>query len=298
MRNFNQKQDRRNFNKSLFMAGLGAVITPNSFLELNAIRKSKMKLGLVTYLWGKDWDLDTLIKNCEDAKLGGVELRVEHAHNVHTGLTMPERKEVKMKFEGSKVECLGMGTNQDYHHTDQSVLRESIEKTKEFIKLSHDIGATGVKVKPNTLPEGVSKEKTIEQIGKSLNEVAAFGAEYGQQIRVEVHGRKTQRLPVMKAIFDVADHPNATVCWNCNDEDLMDGGLKENFNLVKGRFGDTVHVRELNVGEYPYQDLMNLFVEMDYNGWILLECRTDPADRVVAMKEQHKIFKKMLKGKY
>lgn len=298
MKYVNTKPNRRNFNKSMALAGLGALVAPHSLLNIESLKKSDMKLGLVTYLWGKDWGLETLIANCEKTKLGGVELRVEHAHNVHTGLSKQERSEVKMKFDDSSVECLGMGTNQDYHHTDQSVLRASIEKTKEFIKLSHDIGATGVKVKPNTLPEGVSREKTIEQIGKSLNEVASFGEEYGQQIRVEVHGRKTQQLPVMKAIFDVADHPNATVCWNCNNEDLIGEGLEYNFNLVKDRFGDTIHVREFNEGSYPYQQLMNLFMDMNYGGWILLECRTDPADRIAAIKEQHKIFKKMLKGKY
>ena len=67
-----------------------------------------------------------------------------------------------------------------------------------------------------------------------------------------------------------------------------------NFNLVKDRFGDTVHVREFNVGDYPYQDLMNLFVGIKYDGWILLECRTDPDDKVKAMKEQKEIFTDMI----
>jgi hypothetical protein len=39
---------------------------------------------------------------------------------------------------------------------------------------------------------------------------------------------------------------------------------------------------------------MNLFVKMNYNGWILLEARTEPADRVAAMKEQLEIFNKMI----
>jgi sugar phosphate isomerase/epimerase len=94
--------------------------------------------------------------------------------------------------------------------------------------------------------------------------------------------------------MDVATHPNVTVCWNCNEQDLWEDGLTHNFNLVKERFGDTVHVRELNVGEYPYQDLMNLFVKMDYNGWILLECRTDPEDKVKALIEQKQVFAEMI----
>jgi len=41
-----------------------------------------LHFGLVTYMWGADWDLATLIKNCETAEVLGVELRVEHAHQV------------------------------------------------------------------------------------------------------------------------------------------------------------------------------------------------------------------------
>jgi hydroxypyruvate isomerase len=55
-----------------------------------------------------------------------------------------------------------------------------------------------------------------------------------------------------------------------------------------------VHIRELNVGEYPYQQLMNLFNGIKYDGWILLEARTEPADRVAAMKEQLQLFNKMV----
>jgi len=39
---------------------------------------------------------------------------------------------------------------------------------------------------------------------------------------------------------------------------------------------------------------MNLFVQMDYKGWVLLECRTDPADKVAALINQRKVFEGML----
>jgi sugar phosphate isomerase/epimerase len=53
-------------------------------------------------------------------------------------------------------------------------------------------------------------------------------------------------------------------------------------------------VRELNIGSYPYQDLMGLLVKMEYKGWVLLECRTDPKDKVKAMTEQNTVFMKMI----
>ena len=95
--------------------------------------------------------------------------------------------------------------------------------------------------------------------------------------------------------MDIADHPNVGACWNSNNEDLIGQGLEYNFNLVKDRLADIVHVRELNIGEYPYQGLMDLLVGIDYEGWILLECRTDPEDKVAAMKEQVAVFQAMVK---
>ena len=288
---------RRNFlTKSSLLTSAIALNPFDLSSHLFAASKTKMKLGLVTYLWGKDWDLPTLITNCEKSNLLGVELRTEHAHGVETSLSQSQRAEVKKRFEDSPVEVVGYGSNYQYDNPDPDVLRKSIEDTKKYIMLCHDIGASGIKVKPNQFHDGVSKDKTLEQIGESLNELGKFGADYGQEVRLEVHGPGTSELPNIKKIMDVASHPNVGVCWNCNDVDLEGEGFKYNFNLVKDRFGSTVHVRELNIGPYPYQELMNLLVDMDYEGWILLECRTDPDDKVAAMIEQDKVFKEMIKN--
>jgi sugar phosphate isomerase/epimerase len=283
---------RRTFIKSATAFGAWSLLP----LHLSAarIQGSGMKFGLCTYLWGKDWDVPTLIRNCEKTGLLGIELRVEHAHKVEPNLTAKQRAEVKRMFADSQVTMVGCGTNEQYDFPDPARLKQAIENTKAYIKLSHDCGGSGVKVKPNAFHKDVPREKTIEQIGKSLNEVAAFGADYGQQIRLEVHGEVTQELPNIKAIMDVATHKNATVCWNSNDEDLLGEGLEYNFNLVADRLGDTVHVRELNIGNYPYQQLFKLLTKVSYSGWILLEARTQPSDLVAAMEEQRQIFEGMI----
>ena len=283
---------RRHFLQKSVAAGLGLSVLGHHALPVFA-KESGMKLGLVTYQWGKDWDLPTLIASCEKTGLLGVELRTEHAHGVETSLSSRQRREVKKRFSDSPVTCLGYGSNFAYHYTDQAEVRQNIEGTKEYLKLCKDIGATGIKVKPNGLPESVSKEKTIAQIAASFNEVGAYAKDLGQLVRVEVHGKLTQQLPNMKAIFDQVNQDSVKVCWNCNDEDLLPPGLEANFHSVKKWFGDTVHIRELNVGNYPYQQLMNLFGEINYEGWILLEARTTPEDRIAAMKEQLEIFNKM-----
>ena len=289
----NLNQSRRSFIQKSLVAGAGLALI-DAFSAQAMMKKSKMKLGLVTYQWGKDWDLPTLIANCEKSGLLGVELRTEHAHGVETNLTASQREDVKKRFADSPVTCIGYGSNFEYHSPDPAEVRKNIESTKEYIKLSKDIGATGIKVKPNNLPTEVSKEKTIAQIAASFNEIGKYAKDLGQLVRVEVHGNLTQEIPNMKAIFEQVNEKNVKMCWNCNDQDLLPPGLEANFNSVKKWFGDTVHIRELNVGDYPYQDLMNLFVNMNYDGWILLEARTEPTDRIAAMKEQLVIFNKMI----
>ncbi len=290
----NWNQTRRNFIKSI-TAVAGTAFLPGSLLAGSDILPgSKMKLGLVTYLWAKDWDIPEIIRNCTAAEIQGVELRVEHAHGVTLDLSKAERREVKKQFSGSPVQIVGMGTNEQYDWPDPKKLKESIETTKAWLQLSKDIGGSGVKVKPNQFHEGVSKEKTLEQIGQALDELGRYALDMGQQIRLEVHGQGTQQLPNIKKIMDYVTNEGSTVCWNSNDQDLNGKGLVYNFNLVKDKFGDICHVRELNVGDYPYQQLMDMFVAMNYGGWILLECRTDPANKVAALKEQKQVWEEMI----
>ncbi len=287
-------QTRRGFIRNLSII-TGASVVPGSLLtSCSGSPGSNMKLGLVTYLWAKDWDIPTIIKNCTEANIPGVELRVEHAHGVTLDLTKSEREEVRKQFADSPVEIVGMGTNEQYDWPDPDRLRESIETTKAWLQLSKDIGGSGVKVKPNQFREGIPEEQTLEQIGNALDELGQFALDMGQLIRLEVHGRGTQQLPNIKKIMDHVQNNGSTVCWNSNDQDLDGEGLEYNFNLVKDRFGDICHVRELNIGDYPYQQLMDMFVEMDYNGWVLLECRTDPDDKVAALKEQRQVWEEMI----
>lgn len=272
----------------------GVLALPEMLLATGDSLPSRMRFGLVTYLWGQHMDLDELLKSCEASGLLGVELRTEHKHGVEPELSSAQRTEVRQRFADSPVELVGYGSNCEFHASDPQKVKSNIELAKKYIQLMHDCGGSGVKVKPNGFSKELSREKTIEQIGRALNEVGEYGQGYGQQIRVEVHGQGTSELSVMRDIFQIADQPNVTVCWNSNSEDLNGPGLQANFDMVKDRFGATVHVRELEDKDYPYQQLIKLFADMDYSGWILLEARGKPDDKIAAMTEQRLIFERML----
>ncbi len=249
--------------------------------------------GLVTYQWGKDWDLPTLIANLQKTKVPGVELRTTHAHGVEPKLNEAEREEVRKRFADSGVTLVGIGSDERFDNPDPAKVKKAIEASKEFIRLSHDIGGSGVKVKPDRFYPDVPREKTIEQIGKALNELGEYAAGFGQQVRLEVHGQCAE-LPTIAAIMKVATDENVYVCWNSNVQDLQGEGLDANFKLVRDRFGATVHVRELNDKVYPFEKLMKMLVDSDYAGWVLLEASSSPEDRIAALTEQKAMFDAMI----
>ncbi len=230
------------------------------------------RVGLVTYLLAQNWDVDTIIKNCTETKFEGVELRTTHAHGVEVTLSRSERLEVKKKFEDSPVELASLGSAFEYHSADQGEVRKNIDGTKEYVKLAHDVGAKGVKVRPNGLQveKGIPVEQTLEQIGRAVRECAAFAGDYGVEIRMEVHGRETSRVPYIRKIIDYADHSNFYVCWNSNPTDLEDGGLEANFELVQEKIS-FVHMRDLYLEDYPWRQLFGLLNAAGYSGFCCAE---------------------------
>jgi sugar phosphate isomerase/epimerase len=229
-----------------------------------------LQLGIVTYNIARDWDLPTILKRLEALKYQGVELRTTHKHGVEVSLNADQRREVRKMLADSPVELAGLGSAFEYQATDPGVVRKNIEGTKEYVRLAHDLGAPGVKVRPNGLPRGADPDDTFRQIGRALHEVGEDAAGFGVEIRLEVHGGVTQELPNLARIIAHANHPNVFVCWNSNPTDVKDGSVRENLRLVARKVRE-VHLRDLTDEDYPWRELFALLADSEYDGYTLAE---------------------------
>ena len=264
------KNTRRDFLKSAAIgaAVLGTGAQPVLANDLQAVKKKKyppLKVGLMTYNLGKDWDIETIIKNCAEAGWAHVELRTTHKHGVEVTLNKKEREQVKKRFEDSPMEAISLASAFRYHEPDPDVLRENIEGTKEYLQLAADVGAIGIRVFPNAFVEGVDHETTLKQIGKALGEVGEFGHNLGVDVRVCVHGRGTDEIPVIKKILDYSGSDHVYVNWNCSMNDINGEGLEANFNMVKDKIRG-VHMHDLT-SEYPYREFLTLLRASGYDGY-------------------------------
>ena len=230
-----------------------------------------LKLGTVTYNIAINWDVPTIIQNLTSVGMDAVELRTTHKHGVEISLPAADRASVKRAFDASAVKIGGLGTTCEFHSPDPVVLRKNIDETKEWVKLAVDVGSPSVKVRPNGLGKGVPEEKTLEQIGTALAECGAFAAERGVKIQLEVHGADTARVPRIRKILDYGqNHPAVRVCWNSNQDDLLDGGFDANFKLVQSQIGQ-VHMRDLFLEEYPWRRLITALAAMKFDGYCFAE---------------------------
>jgi sugar phosphate isomerase/epimerase len=231
----------------------------------NRENNQPLKLGLMSYNLAKDWDIATIIKNCTETKFEHVELRTTHAHGVEVTLSKAQRQEVRQRFEDAGLK-ISLASAFSYHHPDPKELRQHIEGTKEYTLLARDLGALGIRVFPNAIPQGVPEEQTLRQIGKSLGEVGDFAHDYGVEIRVCVHGRGTNIVRKIKKMIDYSQSPHVYVNWNCDKNDTKGPGFEANFNSVKDRIRN-IHMHELWDEGYPYREFFRLLKQAGYQGY-------------------------------
>src|SRR3954454_10043803 len=117
-------------------AAAGAAVGLSSLWPVKsrgASEELSIAYGLVTYMWGAEWDLPTLLENCKKTNVLGVELRTTHAHKVEPDLNEKQRAEVARRFADSGVTCVGIGSDERLCNPDPAVHKKAIEKSKEFV---------------------------------------------------------------------------------------------------------------------------------------------------------------------
>jgi sugar phosphate isomerase/epimerase len=229
----------------------------------------RFHLGLVTYNVAKEWDLDTILRLCREAGFEGVEFRTTHAHGVERSLGPAERREVRQKCKDAGLRQTSLGTVCEFHAPDPAIVRKNVDDCHEWVLLAEDIGARGVKVRPNGLPKDVPEDKTLEQIGRALAECGAFARDHGVEIWVEVHGDQTKVPARMRRIMDVCAHPAVGLTWNSNDTDIVDGSVATSFELLRPDIR-CCHITDLR-SSYPYRELFSLLDRSGFTGFTLCE---------------------------
>ena len=276
-------------------AGAYAMTLPSASAAATGEKRfGKIRLGLATYTWGKDWDVPALIEKLPKAGVYGVELRTSFgwAHGVEITLTPKQRREVKKRFADSPVELVALACGERMDWPDPKRLKAAIDAAKAHVKLSHDVGSRSLRIFPNTFHKDVPREKTIAQIARAAGEVGSYAATLGQRVDLEAHGPAGE-LPTMAAIMKQVTQPTVRVRLNSDSRDVKGKGFDANFKLVKNGLARTVHIHNLK-SNFPYQRQFELLLAAQWEGWLLMENSEKVPDRLQAIVAQRQIWEKIM----
>ncbi|MCX6625408.1 MAG: TIM barrel protein [Acidobacteria bacterium] len=262
--------NRRNFLQTTAAGGALTRLSP-AVAAASALTPG-FHLGCVTYNLFPNADLDTVILMLQTAGFEGVELRTTNKHGVEPSLDAPSRAAVRKKFEASKVRLYSYGTTCEFHSPDPAIRQKQVEIGKQFVDLAVDTGAAGIKVRPNGFPKELTREQTIGNISAALRQLGDYAGGKKIGVWLEIHGRGTNDPAVCAAIMKATNHPAVGLCWNSNDEEVENGSVRHNFELVRPWIRH-VHINELSKTVYPYRELFSLLREANYQGFTLCECQ-------------------------
>ncbi|MFO1006614.1 MAG: TIM barrel protein [Planctomycetaceae bacterium] len=290
--------DRRTFLAAtaagvLGLSARGQVHAEQAATETAQPTSPPFSLGTVTYNIAAEWDLDTILRVLPKVGLTHVEFRTTHKHGVEPTLSKEQRQEIKKRCADAGVTIWGLGSVCEFHSPDPKVVDGHIETCKQFLQLAHDIGAKGVKVRPNGLRKDVPEAETIAQIGKALIPCGEAAANLGTEVWVEVHGSETSKPSRMKAIMEACGHKNVGICWNSNPSDVVDGSIKPSFEML-APWIKSCHINALYSG-YPYRELFSELRRINYDRVTLIELgeKLDPQNGELLLKYYRKLWQEL-----
>ncbi|MGH7896940.1 MAG: sugar phosphate isomerase/epimerase family protein [Candidatus Binatia bacterium] len=173
-----------------------------------------MKLAFST-LGCPRWSLEQVIRAALRFGYAGVELRCLDGEV--DLLRLPEFQpgeiaDTRARFEHHALEVSCVDTSACFHAVDGTIRRENVDVATRYGELAAALGSPLIRVFPNEVPEGSSREETGHRIAESLH---ALAERLPPEVTValETHGDFATGAAVAD-IVRLADHPAVGIVWD------------------------------------------------------------------------------------
>ncbi len=242
-----------------------------------------MKLAFST-LGCPNWELEDVARAARAYGYAGVELRA-----LGGGLDLLSRPEFQpgevertrewLERQGLEVCCVD--TSCTFDSPDDAERRRQVEVAGRHCELAAALGAPLVRVFPDLVPEGATREETRDRIADSLREVARL-APRGVRVGLETHGDFACG-PATAEIVSRADHPNLCVIWDAANTFASGEALEVSARAVAPYLAH-VHLRDARPmgkehwtpvlagrGLVPFDRVVAALGRLDYRGYVSFE---------------------------
>jgi sugar phosphate isomerase/epimerase len=184
------------------------------------------------------------------------------------------------------------------------VTESAIKGMKKYVEMASTLGADIVIgwVKGN-VPAGGNREKYIKRLGDNLRIIANYGSEMNVRVCIEVINHyEVNVFTTCRELFDFLVAFQLSNCYIHLDTfhmNIEESDPVEAIHLAGKRLG-YIHLAD-NTRRYPgsgqlnFSKILNALAEIDYNGYISIECLPYPSG-IEAADRAIKHVKALLKG--
>ena len=242
-----------------------------------------MKLAFST-LGCPNWELEDVARAAREHGYEGVELRA-----LGGGLDLLARPEFQSGevartrgwLAGLGLEVCCVDTSCTFDSAEDAERRRQVEVAGRHCELAAALGAPLIRVFPDKVPEGSTREETRDRISDSLREVARR-APRGVRVGLETHGDFAGG-PATAEIIRRADHPNLCIIWDAANTFASGEEVEESARAV-APFLAHVHLRDARPlgkehwtpvlagrGLVPFERVLAALRGLDYHGFVSFE---------------------------
>jgi len=223
------------------------------------------------------------------------------------------RKRVEEKGKEIPMLCC----SPDFTHPDKSFRQNEIKKQKNWIAMSHALGASYCRVLSGQKRPELSMEKGIKLAAESIEACLPYASELGITLILENHYKDdfweypefAQKMEVFCKLVSYLDHPNfgvnydpsnaflagedpmellkrvssRVVTMHASDRYLLEGTLDDLRNEEDGVLGYAKRLRhgEIGKGLNDYDAIFTELKRVNFDGWISIEDGVDGMDQLV-----------------
>ena len=205
----------------------------------------------------------------------GVEPRLDakHAHGAEVAAAAGERESIRKLAADQVVQIACLATSVKY--ADPADTDEMLRQTHERIDLAGDVGSPAIRVFGGRIPEGITRDQAIDQLVRSLGEVAHHAAERGVTICLETHDDWCDPVHVA-AVLERVNHPAIAANWDIMHPIKRGGATMDSaFETLKPWIrhlhihdGTDAGLVPIGTGDIDHRRAVELLKTIDFNGFL------------------------------
>ena len=216
-----------------------------------------MKLAFST-LGCPRWGLEEIAWAAREFGYASIELRA-----LGGSISLSERPELQPNairqtrafFQGRNLSICCLDTSCSFDAVDEWTRRENIELAIRHAELAAALDAPLIRVFPNEIPEGATREETRDRIVESLRELAARVPE-GVRVGLETHGDFAAGTATAE-IIRLAANPQLVIIWDAANSFATGESVAATASAVAPYLAH-VHLRDARPtgGSQPWQPVL------------------------------------------